>query len=122
MGKEKGLKPIEAKWADECPANPQFTQMYQATSAEEQGSGMEDMGNMGGGDFGEEPQEGTDGEGTDGEKTTDDNANVDADAWGEIKSDNADSTENNATAESEQKSDESQNIQKSLNSAFVINL
>jgi hypothetical protein len=112
--KEKGLPALKSKFADECPANPQLVQLYQSEQAQSQGG---DMGDFGGGDFGEEPQEGTD-----GEKTTDDNANVDADTWGEIKPDNADGTENNATAESEQKSDESQNIQKSLNSVFVINL
>lgn len=37
--KEKGLEPLKAKWADECPANPQYTQMYQAT---QMGGGMED--------------------------------------------------------------------------------
>ncbi|MGP1459221.1 MAG: phage portal protein [Treponema sp.] len=36
--KEKGLPPLEAKWADECPANAQFVQMYQGA----QGGGMED--------------------------------------------------------------------------------
>lgn len=39
--KEKGLPPLTAKWADECPANPQFVQMYQAESA---GGGMPDGG------------------------------------------------------------------------------
>lgn len=38
--KEKGLKPIEAEWADKCPANPQLVQMYQAEQMN--GGGMED--------------------------------------------------------------------------------
>ena len=37
--KEKGLPPLEAKWADECPANAQFVQMYQGAQG---GGGMED--------------------------------------------------------------------------------
>lgn len=58
--REKGLKPLEAEWADKCPANPQFVQLYQAESMgggapgmegmEEGGEGMED-GDFGG-DFG----------------------------------------------------------------------
>lgn len=49
--KEKGLPPLEAEWADACPANPQFTQMYQAAQAQDQGGD----GGFGedGGDFGE---------------------------------------------------------------------
>ena len=48
---EKGLPKLEADWADSCPANPQFTQMYQAAQAQEQGGD----GGFGeeGGDFGE---------------------------------------------------------------------
>ena len=38
--KEKGLPPLTAKWADECPANPQFVQMYQALQMSGE---MEDM-------------------------------------------------------------------------------
>lgn len=38
--KEKGLPPLTAKWADECPANPQFVQMYQASQMSGE---MEDM-------------------------------------------------------------------------------
>ena len=55
--REKGLPPLEAKWADECPANPQFVQMYQA--AQMDGGGMED------------PEDG-------GEE-------VDGDGWGEVE-------------------------------------
>lgn len=47
--KEKGLPPLEADWADSCPANPQFTQMYQAAQAQEQGGdgGFGDDGGFG---------------------------------------------------------------------------
>ena len=39
--KEKGLPPLESKWANECPANPQLVQMYQAEQMDDSG-GMED--------------------------------------------------------------------------------
>lgn len=69
--KEMGLKPIDQEWADMCPANPQFTQMYQAANAQNMGGdgGMEDMG-----DFGDEP----------GEDGGEDTPEVDEDAWGKI--------------------------------------
>ena len=69
--KEKGLKPLEAKWADECPANPQFVQMYQ--SAQMDGGGMEDPEAEGAEPDGEEWEEVEDGEESDegGEKEPD---------------------------------------------------
>ena len=48
--KEKGLPPLESKWADECPANPQLVQMYQSEQMDDSG-GMEDP--EGGADGGE---------------------------------------------------------------------
>ncbi|MGL4982247.1 MAG: hypothetical protein ACRC4W_05275, partial [Treponemataceae bacterium] len=45
---EKGLRKIDGEWADKCPANPQFVQMYQASSTEEnQDFGMDDFDNEG---------------------------------------------------------------------------
>ncbi len=72
--KEKGLKPIEADWADKCPANPQLVQMYQSSQMD--GGGMEDIEGAeeetleGNGDFGdaEEPT------GEEAESEIDDNA------------------------------------------------
>ena len=94
--KEKGLKPIEADWADKCPANPQFVQMYQA--AQMDGGGMEDPG-------AEEDEEGGEDTGGDfGEENAEESDNVDNDAWGEIagsdKEDNA-GNEDNAGEEEE---------------------
>jgi len=76
--KEKGLKPIEADWADKCPANPQFVQMYQAEAmnAEEGGEGMDGM-------------EGMDSENADNaddtENQNDDSGNVDTNAWNNMQ-------------------------------------
>ena len=39
---EKGLPRLEAQWADECPANPQFVQLYQAAQGGGMGSGLVD--------------------------------------------------------------------------------
>ncbi len=72
--KEKGLKPIDADWADKCPANPQLVQMYQSSQMD--GGGMEDIEGAeeetleGNGDFGdaEEPT------GEEAESEIDDNA------------------------------------------------
>lgn len=61
--KEKGLPPIDAEWADTCPANPQFVQMYQGAQMGG-GMGMEDMGDM----EGEEGDEGSEGEEPEGTK------------------------------------------------------
>lgn len=71
--KEKGLKPLESKWADSCPANPQFVQMYQAeTMNADEG---EDMGDM-------EGMEGEDTDDTQNDNGDDvDNGDVDSDAW-----------------------------------------
>lgn len=82
--KEKGLKPIEADWADKCPANPQLVQMYQ--SAQMDAGGMEDIeGDAEGnelsendGGFGEVKDEKPD------EENIEDTENVDKDAWEEI--------------------------------------
>lgn len=94
--KEKGLKPIEADWADKCPANPQFVQMYQA--AQMDGGGMEDP------DAEEDEEGGEDTGGDFGEENAEESDNVDNDAWGEIagsdKEDNA-GNEDNAGEEEE---------------------
>lgn len=50
--KEKGLKPLASKWADECPANPQFMQMYQAENGGGQEGGMPGADGMDGQDGG----------------------------------------------------------------------
>ncbi len=107
--KEKGLKPLEGKWADECPANPQFTQMYQAASAQE-GGGMEDMGDMDGGASFEGESE--------TEIGADDNAesNVDENAWNEI--DNGGKKQEENTVEG----NEEKPVEKSLVNAITINL
>ena len=80
--KEKGLKPLEAKWADACPANPQFVQMYQAEAMNaDDGGGMEDMDGENS-DDGESSD--TDDNADDTENQNDDgdeNENVDNDAW-----------------------------------------
>ena len=94
--KEKGLKPIEADWADKCPANPQFVQMYQ--SAQMDDGGMEDPD-------AEEDEEGREDTGGDfGKENAEESDNVDNDAWGEIagndKEDNA-GNEDNAGGEEE---------------------
>ena len=94
--KEKGLKPIDADWADKCPANPQFVQMYQA--AQMDGGGMEDP------DAEEDEEGGEDTGGDFGEENAEESDNVDNDAWGEIagndKEDNA-GNEDNAGEEEE---------------------
>lgn len=85
--KEKGLPPIEQKWAD-IPLNPQAIQAFQSALAQEEGSGMEDMSDeeMEGADFGEEESGGDFGtpenEESGGENA--DGGNVDEDAWGGI--------------------------------------
>lgn len=59
--KEKGLPPLESEFANNCPANPQLTQMYQNEQAQSQGSGLEDAGEMDDteqqGDFGDENED-----------------------------------------------------------------
>lgn len=69
--KEKGLPPLKAKWADECPANPQFVQMYQASQMSgemeameyEDGSDEADFGGEdNGGDSGDEEIDVTEGD------------------------------------------------------------
>lgn len=69
--KEKGLPPLKAKWADECPANPQFVQMYQASQMSgemedmeyEDGSDEADFGGEdNGGDSGNEEIDATEGD------------------------------------------------------------
>jgi hypothetical protein len=112
--KEKGLKPIEADWADKCPANPQFVQMYQ--SAQMDGGGMEDP------DAAEdEGGEGADFGGEDngedfGEENADENENVDNDAWNEIAgNDKEDNAENEDNAGEETKSE---GVEKSFKYSF----
>ena len=64
---EKGLPRLEAQWADECPANPQFVQLYQAAQGGGgMGSGLvddEDGGEFGDDDDGFGDEEGGDDEG-----------------------------------------------------------
>ena len=75
--KEKGLPPLEAKWADECPANAQFVQMYQGAQG---GGGMEDaegdfdgMGDDDGADW-LDGEDGDEGETDSGEYAAEDDA------------------------------------------------
>ena len=113
--KEKGLKPIEADWADKCPANPQFVQMYQAAQMDD-GGGMEDMEEgEEGGDFGGEE----DGEGENADNAEENGAengnseqesNVDEGAWGEIGG--------NTEGEEEKPEEENGGVNKSLNFNF----
>ena len=103
--KEKGLKPIEADWADKCPANPQFVQMYQ--SAQMDGGGMEDP----------DAAEDEGGEGADfGEENADENENVDNDAWNDIAGNNkVNNAENEDNAGEETKSE---GVEKSFKFSF----
>lgn len=103
--KEKGLKPIEADWADKCPANPQFVQMYQ--SAQMDGGGMEDP----------DAAEDEGGEGADfGEENADENENVDNDAWNDIAgNDKVNNAENEDNAGEETKSE---GVEKSFKFSF----
>lgn len=73
--REKGLKPLDYDFAN-LPLNPQAIQAFQSAQTQQQGGGMEDMGDgeeMEGADFGEE---------NGGEKA--DGGNVDDDTWGNI--------------------------------------
>ena len=89
--KEKGLKPIDADWADKCPANPQLVQMYQAAQMDD--GGMEDMeegedgaeegADFGGGESDEGGDFGSDENEEPGENNEEENK-VDDNAWGEI--------------------------------------
>ena len=86
--KEKGLPPLESKWADECPANPQLVQMYQAEQMDDSG-GMEDPeGGDGSGAWGDV---GTGGENEDG------NSNPD---FGSGEEDNAEPKDGNSVNKS----------------------
>ncbi len=109
--KEKGLKPIEADWADKCPANPQFVQMYQ--SAQMDGGGMEDPDaaeDEEGADFGGEEN------GDLEEENADENENVDNDAWNDIAgNDKVNNAENEDNAGEETKSE---GVEKSFKFSF----
>ena len=109
--KEKGLKPIEADWADKCPANPQFVQMYQ--SAQMDGGGMEDPDagdDEEGADFGGEDNGGDFGEENAAEES-------DNDAWGEIAgNDNKDNAGNEDNAEEGEENPEG--VEKSFKYSF----
>lgn len=101
--KEKGLPALEGEWANECPANPQFLQMYQAAKGQEQGEdeGGEDMGDMG-----EEGDEGED-------------EGIDNDKWGDIE-DNAQGKDDGGDDEGgeegdEENGDDAKEVHKSLN-------
>ena len=86
--KEKGLPPLESKWANECPANPQLVQMYQAEQMDDSG-GMEDPeGGDGSGAWGDV---GTGGENEDG------NSNPD---FGSGEEDNAEPKDGNSVNKS----------------------
>lgn len=97
--KEKGLKPIEADWADKCPANPQLVQMYQSSQMD--GGGMEDIEGAeeetleGNGDFGEEEPTGEEAE-----------SEIDDNAWEGVGGGN------------EEEKSEATEIGKSLNFSF----
>lgn len=104
--KEKGLKPIEADWADKCPANPQFVQMYQ--SAQMDGGGMEDPDEEGADFSGEENSGG----GDFGEENADESENVDNDAWGEIAGN--DENEGNAESGDNVVEEETEGVEKSF--------
>lgn len=108
--KEKGLKPIEADWADKCPANPQFVQMYQ--SAQMDGGGMEDPDEEGADFSGEENSGG----GDFGEENADESENVDNDAWGEIAGN--DENEGNAESGDNVVEEETEGVEKSFNFGF----
>lgn len=110
---EKGLPKIEAEWADKCPANPQFVQMFQSAQ-------------MGGGDAMEDPDaaDDEDGEETDGSGESggdDEDSMTDSEAWGEVEdehgadnapeSDSGDETEN---ADEPQEDNSNGNMQKSF--------
>ena len=80
--KEKGLPPLESKWADECPANPQLVQMYQAEQ-------MDDSGGM------EDPERGADGGGWgDVDNGEEESGNSDPD-FGSSEEDNAEPEDRN---------------------------
>ena len=107
--KEKGLKPIEADWADKCPANPQFVQMYQ--SAQMDGGGMEDP------DAAEDEEGGEDTGGDFGEENADENENVDNDAWNDIAgNDKVNNAENEDNAGEEEENPEG--VEKSFKFSF----
>ena len=112
--KEKGLKPIEADWADKCPANPQFVQMYQ--SAQMDGGGMEDP-DAAEDEGGEGADFGGDDNGEDfGEENANENENVDNDAWNDIAgNDKVNNAENEDNAGEETKSE---GVEKSFKFSF----
>lgn len=90
--KEKGLKLIEADWADKCPANPQFVQMYQASQMQDGAGGMPGMDDV---DMGDNPDIDSGDEDTTGdtEGVTEvgkngDNGGLDgtdSEAWGKVE-------------------------------------
>lgn len=82
---EKGLDKLDADWADECPANPQLVQLYNASKAAEEGDGM------GGGEEG--MPEGVEGEGETAE-TEGEEDSVDTDAWSKLNGGENDSNNN----------------------------
>ena len=67
---EKGLPKIEADWADKCPANPQFVQMYQSAQ-------------MNGGDDMEDPDAAEDENGEDNDAWNDVNGGNDSEGQDE---------------------------------------
>lgn len=100
--KEKGLKPLEAKWADSCPANPQLVQMYQSEqmNADEDGEMEDEEGadEESSGDFGED----TESDGGDDE------------AWSDIGNDSSEDEESSE----EENADDEKSLKKSFNFAF----
>ncbi|MBR6215849.1 MAG: phage portal protein [Spirochaetaceae bacterium] len=106
--KEKGLKPIEADWADKCPANPQLVQMYQSSQMD--GGGMEDP------DAAEDGEENTDFGGDFGDEENADGENSDNDAWNGIAG-----SDKEGNAENEDNAGEEENpegVEKSLRFEF----
>ena len=108
--KEKGLKPLDDEWADKCPANPQFTQMYQNAQTQAQGSGMVDPE---GGDFAGEESEQEDENGD-----AENGGNVDKDEWEKVEK----KTGDNGEDADEDKTEQEDETKKSLAKEITINL
>lgn len=91
---EKGLPKLEAKWADLCPANPQFTQMYQSEQANQQAEGgEEEQGDFNADDF-------TDDELAEDSNDTENSENKD---FGDIQEEETSTEENQQTENAENK-------------------
>ncbi len=102
--KEKGLEPLKMKWADECPANPQFVQMYQAES----GAGVEDAG-----DFGESEEEGAPDDEETQENEGEEKLKADEEAWENLE-DGEEGVENGEEDGGGEEASEDEETRKSL--------